>query len=274
MQHSGVSTATCTPCHGSTASFTGVTSTKMGTSPAHIPTTAECNACHAGTSTFANGLAGSLTTLHNNVTNLTTCANCHGYTAKTFQGVNPVWSDGTGKLHMPIIAGTDCYTCHTAYAAVGGFATWTMATTEHGKLSNLATCTACHSGTWTYAGATVPKSKASTTGFTHIPTTLTGFVGDMCTNCHSATAFTTFSTPIKMNHGTFGPAGVTGNGAALNAPTSCNQCHGKGGLYAGAQRSTVVTINGHNGGKLQTDCNTSGCHKPSGKTGTPYTKWK
>jgi hypothetical protein len=197
----------------------------------------------------------------------TPCATCHGATAGiAFQGVTPVF-----KPSNHVLTGADCSICHTLYTTFAGIGTgWKMSTNEH--LNVTGTCVSCHTGQ-TFATGITPMQKSFIA--LHIPTTLTGFLGDACSNCHTSTAYPNGFKTVKMNHGTFGPTGVTATGT-FNTPTSCSQCHGKGGTYTASFKSTsptVVTMGSHQGSKSTDDCNKSGCHKPSGSKGKPYTTW-
>jgi hypothetical protein len=262
MNHTGVSTATCTNCHNNQTFANGVKPVSKGASPAHIATTADCMVCHSGTTTFANGMATTLTTLHANITNPTVCATCHGRSAAgiQFQGVKPV---GMPTNHMIVGAATDCYTCHTNYTTFAGQGVgWTMSTTQHAGLPG--TCVSCHTGQ-TFATGVQPRMKPNN----HIPTTLAGLMGDNCSNCHSSTAYPNGFLTEKMNHGS-----VTGGAQA----TGCAACHSTNlanGLLTKTARKRTLPENSPSEHRAATgkDCSTSGCHRPLGNKGTPYTKW-
>jgi hypothetical protein len=271
MQHSGVSTATCTNCHNNQTFANGVLPVSKGTSPAHIATTADCLICHGSTgtslTTFNTGLSKGLVTMHGAVTNPTVCGACHARTATTkqYQGVAVL---GFPSNHMLIGAATDCYVCHTNYTTFAGKGVgWTMSTTQHTGLPGV--CTSCHTGQ-TFANGVTPTQKTAITG--HIPTTLTGFLGDACSNCHTSTAANGGFKTVKMNHGSFGPPAP--GGGVKNSPTSCSQCHDTSAIYKFKDVTvSTKTAGNHEGSKAADDCNKSGCHRPTGNKGTLYTKW-
>jgi hypothetical protein len=263
MQHSGVSITTCNNCHVGQTFATGVKPVSMATN--HIKTTstaaggAQCSVCHAGTSTFANGKMGNTGHAATAITP-TPCATCHGATAGiAFQGVTPVF-----KPSNHVLTAADCAICHPLYTTFAGIGTgWKMSTNEH--LNVTGTCVSCHTGQ-TFATGITPKMK---TAVKHIPTTVTGLLGDACSNCHSSTLYPNGFATEKMNHNNLQGGGTP---SALNGCAACHSTNFASGV-AGPNAGKMRTLGNHENSKLTTDCSSSNCHKPLGKRGTPYTSW-
>jgi hypothetical protein len=138
--------------------------------------------------------------------------------------------------HLP--TALSCENCHKS------FSSWLPATFSHTGVA-VGTCQTCHSGT--YVNITTKPSN-------HIPTlTPAGMPGNECSLCHSST--TTFLTE-KMNHGTM--------------QTSCATCHDSTVSYLG--NMTKINRANHHGAGTK-DCSSSGCHKPLGNKGQPYSSW-
>jgi hypothetical protein len=106
-----------------------------------------------------------------------------------------------------------------------------------------ATCTSCHGGTYTSAGAEAKPSN-------HIPTALVG--NKDCKACHTSTS--SWSS-MKMDHN--------------NIVTGCKSCHASGTSYLGSMEKKSVTHES----RTATDCSQSGCHRPLGNKGVTYVKW-
>ncbi|MEO8305116.1 MAG: hypothetical protein ABI724_13430, partial [Betaproteobacteria bacterium] len=216
-------TAQCSNCHTSTASFT---SGVIGGKPAnHIPSNQTCSACHANTATFKPGVM-------NHVGIVSGCATCHAASASAiaFVGVTPV-PQGAG--HIPTSA--DCATCHKSTTSFGGTAmnhsgigsgcigchaagasgiAFTGVTPKPqgtGHLPTSADCATCHKSTTSFASAVSSGKPAN-----HLPTTAA------CTLCHTNPASLV---PGVMNH-----TGITGG---------CATCHDTGNAFTGV--ATLVT---------------------------------
>jgi hypothetical protein len=80
-----------------------------------------------------------------------------------------------------------------------------------------------------------------------------------CKSCHTSTA--SWIT-LRMNHNN-----SQGNGAGW-----CKSCHDSATRYAGPMERKTLR---HEAGAstVVTDCSQSGCHRPLGTRGTPYSKW-
>jgi hypothetical protein len=78
-----------------------------------------------------------------------------------------------------------------------------------------------------------------------------------CNACHTGT---TVWTTVRMNHNN-----SLGNGAGW-----CKACHQSGTAYLGTMQKKSLT---HQKSTGVTDCSQSGCHRPLGNRGTPYTSW-
>ncbi len=271
MSHTGttgpVAAANCATCHN--GSYTAVNAqAKTGT---HILTSQSCDVCHTTAAwkptSFAHTgvVAGSCTTCHNGISAVgkptlhipttASCEVCHRTGLSWLPLITPY-------SHAGVAAGS-CATCHIASfpsmeakpashlpttaacdACHHSYVTWLPATYNHsGVAAN--TCATCHGGAYT---GIMGKSS------NHIPTTLTGLLGDECNYCHSSK--TSFATE-KMNHGSI--------------QTSCKTCHGSPTPYAGSMQT--IKVGSHQGSKAADDCSKSGCHKPLGSKGKPYSAW-
>jgi hypothetical protein len=257
----------CTSCHNGTVSGAKVKPT------GHISTSAQCDVCHRMTAWTPTSFAHTTAQM-----GTLSCANCHNGTSATGKPTLHIPTSEacsvchrTGVSWLPLVtpyphsgiaAGT-CSNCHKSsypsmdYQPVTNHVPttascdachiktgWTTVTSfTH---VGVATCQNCHSGT--YVGV---KGKHPT----HVPTTLSGLPGNECSNCHSSK--TTF-TVEKMNHGSI--------------QTGCKSCHNSPAVYD-TGTATLIRLGSHEGSKASDDCSKSGCHKPLGKKGTPYSKW-
>jgi hypothetical protein len=136
-------------------------------------------------------------------------------------------------------------------------------------------CDTCH-GVYTSFGTYGAVGKVSN----HIPTTMAAAVisttgaGD-CNVCHingstsiaptgAATAGSAAWVTEKVGatqHGGFTGGGVGG--------IYCVTCH----LSSATYLASKIQKTSHNKASTTTDCSSSKCHKPTGGTGTAYTKW-
>jgi hypothetical protein len=168
------------------------------------------------------------------------CATCHT------GGYPP--ADGKPANHIPyqtvaVSATANCDACHR-----GSFTSW-----ANGKFHTYFTvstgCKTCHTGA--YMNATGKP-------INHIPEVqlLNGASMD-CNACHTSTA--SWGSMV-MNHNN-----SQGNGAGW-----CKACHQSGTSYLGSMQKKSLT---HRSATGVTDCSQSGCHRPLGTKGTPYTKW-
>jgi hypothetical protein len=275
MSHSGtrgpVAAGNCATCHSGAYLFANAQA-KPAT---HVPTTQSCDVCHTTaawkpTSFSHTGVAPG------------TCATCHNGTAAAGKpAVHIPTSQScdschrTGLAWLPLItpyshtgiAPGSCATCHTsAYPNIDAkpashvpttaacdachhsFTAWLPTTFNHAGVAT-GTCQTCHGGT--YPGVVSKPAN-------HIPTlTPTGMPGNECSLCHSST---TSFTSERMNHGTM--------------QTSCVTCHDSSSNYLGRMEKINRSSGDHANFKAAgKDCSSSGCHKPLGTRGTPYTRW-
>jgi hypothetical protein len=214
-------TKTCAQCHNGT--------TATGKPTVHIPTSEACSVCHR------TGIAWLplITPYGHSTTVAGSCATCH---VASF----PSMDYKPTANHVPTTASCDACHLKTNWTTLGTF--------NH---SGAVACDTCHTGTYT---GVVGKNLIAN----HIPTTLAGMPGNLCSNCHKLTTVGSFGTAEKMNHGSI--------------TTGCKTCHNRPAVYAinGAQ---TVTIGSHEGSKVGNDCSQSGCHWPLGKKGSAYTRW-
>ena len=213
-----------------------------------------CATCHSGAYVSANALAKPA--IH--VSTTAQCDTCHN--TSSFKGavfnhalVSPpvagrcsschgVTAKAKPGTHIPTTA--QCDTCHK------NTATFAPATMSHSGTTGpvaAGNCATCHNGTYVSSNALGKPSN-------HIPTTTpVGMPGNECSKCHTST--TSFTT-VRMNHGTM--------------LTSCVTCHDSTSPYAG----NMVKINRakHESAGAK-DCSSSGCHRPLGSRGSPYSNW-
>lgn len=243
-------TKSCDTCHASTTtwlpatfSHTGVAAgtcttchngiNASGKSTPHIPTTQSCDACHR------TGIAWLplLTPYAHTGIAAGTCSTCHG-------GSYPNIDTKTSMIanHVPTTA--SCDACHRTTAWVPNIAY------AHTGIAS-GTCASCHGNSVNYAGLTKPPAN-------HFPDavmSMAGLPGPECSNCHSST--TSFAVE-RMNHGTM--------------QTGCATCHASTSTYL-VGTADKITLGRHKGSNASDDCSKSGCHRPLGSKGTPYTKW-
>jgi hypothetical protein len=313
MSHTSISSS-CATCHGTgmAARYYGVTIVVKDTPTTHIPSTAACETCHSKTN-FTSFSGTSM--VHSGITS--GCQSCHENGLAAFQGsgnmtptatmvVRPINADHPTKATV-----ADCVPCHTSTTTFKTLAATLPntalppnhlpntgnqpCTTCHGAGGNFlpgimvhtgiaaSACATCHQsgGAWIGIGTVVTlKTFSNVPSPGHIPSSAT------CSNCHSATNFTTFAIAAsKMNHSdatvltktcqschgvgtntSYYLGGVTWVGQSslhipITATPNCNTCHTKttvGGFAGTAMNHTGLTAN----------CQT--CHDVGGATASGY----
>ena len=179
------------------------------------------------------------------------CTNCHN--GQAFAGITAVAKPAN---HLPTTM--SCETCHSTTA----FTTFSGTLMKHTGI--VSGCASCHNGQ-TFAVGMTPVFKSTR----HIPyaANLTGGAGMGCEFCHSKTIFTTFTTGLVSS--TTMHNGTTGNGAGW-----CKGCHLSGLSWSAILMTKSLTHDSSTvNGVPVTDCSQSGCHRPTGNTGTSYTNW-
>ena len=248
--------ANCDGCHkNGTTSWTGArvhANYSIGTS---------CASCHSGAYPDATGKPGD--SIHSTITG--NCESCHKSTS-SWSNVNfahsPANAVGTGTCdtchngstatgkpanHIPVPVGTArCDSCHRSQTS------WTASMAMNHSVVTTASCKSCHGGAFAGAGATAKPSN-------HIPEVqlLAGASMD-CNACHTST---TSWGGMRMNHNN-----SQGNGAGW-----CKACHDRSTAWLGDMEKKSLT---HERSSGVTDCSQSGCHRPLGREGTPYTRWE
>ncbi|HEY5761891.1 MAG TPA: cytochrome c3 family protein [Rhodocyclaceae bacterium] len=269
MSHSAttgpLAAGNCASCHGGAYVSAGA----VAKTATHLVTTQSCDVCHTTTAWKPTSFA------HTGVTP-GSCASCHnGTTAVGKPGVHIPTTLACDACHrtsgwLPLItpfahtgvAAGSCASCHSPSfpnitvkptshiptsaacdACHHSFTAWLPVTYNHvGIAAN--SCQTCHGGA--YANITVKPAN-------HVPTTSpAGSVGNECSLCHTST--TNWLTG-RMNHGTM--------------QTGCRLCHLTGAPYQGTMDKKSTTHE-QMGTK---DCSSSGCHRPLGTRGSPYTRW-
>jgi hypothetical protein len=283
-----VVTAQCASCHnGGYPPADGKPANHIPYTAVPITAAANCDGCHKGsTTTWTNGR------LHANYALSTSCATCHngsygGAVGKPSDALHatvtgnceschksttswsvvdfahsPANAVGTGTCdtchngstaggkpptHIPVPAGAaKCDSCHRSQAS------WTASVTMNHGAVVAGSCKSCHGGGYTGAGATAKPAN-------HIPEVqLLGGATMDCNACHTAT---TGWGSLRMNHNN-----SQGNGAGW-----CKACHDRSTNWLGDMEKKALT---HEKSSGVTDCSQSGCHRPLGKEGSPYTKWE
>ncbi|MFY9329768.1 MAG: cytochrome c3 family protein [Georgfuchsia sp.] len=275
MDHAGTG-GQCANCHNGT--YTSVNAqTKPGS---HLPTSQSCDGCHTTTAwiptsfTHSGVAPGSCATCHNgvNATGKVTphiptsqsCDSCHRTGISWMPLLTPYAHTGiaTGSCsschdggytsidsktnivsnHVPTTV--SCDSCHATTSWVPN------KTYNHtGYTVGTRTCSTCHGSTSNFAGVVKPPSN-------HFPDAVMSMVGgSQCDICHTST---TSFTVEKMQHGSI--------------QTGCAMCHDRTTPYLTGS-AKKMTIGSHEKSKAGNDCSMSGCHKPLGSKGNPYTKW-
>lgn len=228
----------CVSCHTLTAGGTYLNAVGKPATATHTGITGNCESCHRSTTawntvTFAHSPANAVGT--------GTCDTCHnGGTAR-----------GKPATHIPVTAATaKCDSCHRSQASFA-----TSVTMNH-TVVNTQQCKLCHNGSYTSQGTQGALAKPTN----HIPEVqlLNGAAMD-CNACHTST--TTWGS-MTMNHNN-----SQGNGAGW-----CKGCHTSGQAFLGNMEKKALTHKAKTG-QVITDCSQSGCHRPLGTKGTPYSKW-
>jgi len=212
-------------------------------------TPSQCAYCHRAGSRIAETV---MPTRH--VPTNEPCELCHRSAA--------TWT-GARFSHVSVTPGT-CFSCHNGVLVSGKPANHMVTTMS---------CDACHRtlawlpaagfdhtgvvpGTCDKAGCHSPGGSGLQLPPNHIPyqTQLLAGSSMSCDRCHLNT--TSFAAE-RMDH----------NGSQGNGSGWCKGCHLSGTNYLGSM--THMTLH-HGGG---TDCSQSGCHRPIGTLGTPYSRW-
>jgi hypothetical protein len=277
----GVIAGQCATCHN--GSYTQWNA--LGKTPNHVATTASCDSCHTGYTTFAGAgfnhvgvIPGACATCHtqggsattfkpaNHIPTTKSCDACHS-TGGTF-----TTSTFTHSATQGVIAG-QCATCHN-----GSYAQWNALGKTPNHVATTASCDTCHKNYTSFAGATfshtgISPGTCSTCHYqggpglaaptNHIPyaSQLVAGASMNCDSCHKST-----------NPGGFATSAMNHNNSLGNGSGWCKGCHQSGTTYlAGAiQKKSLNHYERYAG---QADCSSSGCHRPLGNQGTPYSRW-
>jgi hypothetical protein len=274
----GVMPLQCATCHN--GSYTQWNA--LGKHAAHVATTASCDTCHTGYVSFA--MSGS-TFNHTGVTP-GSCATCHNGSQATGKPGNHIpttlscdachstggtftTSTFTHSATQGVIAG-QCTTCHN-----GSYTQWNALGKPANHVATTASCDTCHTNYASFAGATfshtgISPGTCSTCHYqggpglakptNHIPYESQLLAGSSmnCDACHRST--TSFASQT-MNH----------NNSLGNGSGWCKGCHASGMNYLGGMEKK--SLNHYERYQGQTDCSASGCHRPLGDRGTPYSRW-
>lgn len=236
--HANISISTgCVSCHTLTAGGSFLNAVGKPATATHTGVTGNCESCHRSTTSWA-----AATFAHTAATAVGTgtCDTCHGVSA-------------TGKpaTHIPVTSAiARCDACHRSQARFA-----TALTMNHTSVAT-AQCKTCHNGGFVSQGPQGALAKPPN----HIPEAqlLNGAAID-CNACHRST--TSWGT-VTMNHNA-----SVGNGAGW-----CKSCHDSITRYLGSMERRAL-LHRATAGQVITDCSQSGCHRPLGTRGTPYTSW-
>jgi hypothetical protein len=222
FDHTQMTVTTCQTCHSGTVKIsTGFVSGQPSNHVPPIPSAIDCGICHGNTPAAETWtvLAASIPVLHTGL-NVSNCVLCHGgqtfagvpapYIPMSITGVSPTKKTPLAPPHIPILAGTDCSSCHGAAYQAGGFGPATaMSAAKHKFVST--TCDTCHdTGKSFYVGSGTALQLRPAD---HINSGDPSMVSGDCSMCHNTTDWT--STAM--------PAGHMPNPANL----SCLTCHTK-----------------------------------------------
>ncbi len=154
--HTQMAVTTCATCHSGALKISGG-ATVSGPPSNHVPlvpSAPDCGVCHGNTPTAETWkvLSASIATLHTGL-NVKNCLLCHAgesfagvpapYIPMTISGISPRKTTPLVPAHIPILAGTDCSSCHNQAYTAGGFGPATaMTAATHAFVST--TCDSCH----------------------------------------------------------------------------------------------------------------------------------
>jgi hypothetical protein len=220
FDHTQMSVTTCASCHsGSIKISTGFVTGQPVNHVPPIPSKIDCGVCHGNTPAAETWtvLAASIATLHTGL-NVNNCLLCHAgenfagvpapYIPMSISGISPTRSTPLSPPHIPILAGSDCSSCHGPAYSAGGFGPATAMTgATHSFVST--TCDTCHdSGRSFYVGSGTPLQLRPAD---HIASADTRMASGDCSLCHETKDWASSALP----------AGHMPNPANL----SCAQCH-------------------------------------------------
>jgi hypothetical protein len=232
-------TEPCDNCHRSAIGWAGARFSHVGVAPG------TCQTCHNGGSGHGKPSGHIPTTA--------SCDQCHRSTV--------AWVPA-GYNHVGVVPGT-CTNCHGVSASGK----------PSGHVTTSQSCDACHQtsawlpASYNHVGVVAgscndchrPGGSGLAEPTNHVPyrPNLLNGASLKCDACHSST--TSFSVE-RMNH----------NGSLGNGSGWCKGCHTRGTSYLGRMETKALT---HESKVNVTDCSQSGCHRPLGNRGNPYSSW-
>ncbi|MHB8723271.1 MAG: cytochrome c3 family protein, partial [Steroidobacteraceae bacterium] len=205
FDHTQMTVTTCQTCHSGTVKIsTGFVLGQPANHVPPIPSTIDCGVCHGNNpaaETWAV-LAASIPVLHTGL-NVANCVLCHGgqtfagvpapYIPMSISGVSPTKKTPLAPPHIPILAGTDCSSCHGAAYQAGGFGPATaMNAAKHAFVST--TCDTCHdTGKSFYVGAGTPLQLRPAN---HVTSSDPRMATGDCSVCHETKDWVSTAMPI------------------------------------------------------------------------------
>ncbi|MDP9013480.1 MAG: hypothetical protein M3O41_12650, partial [Pseudomonadota bacterium] len=187
-------TGDCSGCHNTT----DWTSNSLPAGHMPNPGNQVCSTCHTaiGSTLASYATLASISVLHTGISS--GCAQCHGDTTKTLTFYNNNDNPKSGVLapvHIPILSGTDCTTCHGTNYVASGFSATAMSSAKHAFVTTA--CNTCHgvaSAASFYPGAAL-NLQIRPTDATH--STGQALTGD-CSGCHNTANWV--SNTLPANH--------------------------------------------------------------------------
>lgn len=218
--HSGISSATCSTCHESGLTWTGMS--KYPRTPSTFVAGATYTGFHGRPVT--GGAINSVADSNHPTTG--DCSKCHGSTVNFSVSAMP-------SNHIPISATASCTACHTNITATNkDFSVHPTNALIHqyGPSTTASNCAQCHSAT------NAAKYAIPSAGFTIMAPAVTApvhvpFGSTNCTVCHTSAASTTSYTSFAG--GLYSHSGVT---------TGCATCHGSPAVSFQGIASTKMVV--------------------------------
>jgi nitrate/TMAO reductase-like tetraheme cytochrome c subunit len=226
----------CASCH--TGAFPPAAAQPR--TPSHVGASPLCETCHRSTRSW---LELDLSGASNSVSKTRVAAATTAKTRLLAATVPP-------PRHIPLAGSAPCTSCHRSARDMA-----TSVVMNHGVVSTL-DCKTCHNGSYVAQGAQAAAAQ-------HIPykTMLLNGTGMDCDDCHKGFTGANWAA-VKMNHN-----GTPGGGAG-----SCKGCHQQGTAFQGQMEKRALAHAGK--GPSASDCSSSGCHGPLGRTGARFARWK
>ena len=216
-----VAAGECSTCHFDTVSFKGASDLPANHIPLPAADNNNCALCHTTPGNYSLAVMS-----HANIAS--NCAQCHA-AGRSFANMAPPTLVLPPANHVPFGTAA-CESCHSPtvftsfkFNNASGTAPSAMV---HAAVSSIA-CGTCHGRGLTWSGTPITVVEPTN----HIPIGTT-----VCTQCHTATNFTSFA--ISNVSGTAPPSMVH-----TGFTTNCITCHGAGLTFVGTPATKVFPAN-------------------------------